>query len=332
MRHGFTINQASPNRYSILIYISGHSFIRLHTLATQAIRPRAITTAATRLRQISGSLQNMSSTSHSNTPQVAPWRSDFLSHISKMDSPEFVFSSLHPAPADSPVPFLPRARYVIYRGMWAELPENKHNEAEKNERVYESDLPTFTTDVRMNKPFELFASSAGKADDESQAQGSGGGGPCEAVWWVRETQVQWRIKGTTFVVAPDIEGDGEESSGVRTVKSEIGERMRVVKDGSWSWRRELRAHFGNISPGLRGSFRAPPPGQAVDKPYDDANLALGEKLDDLDDEVAHKNFRACIIKPDVVESIDLSDPKKSRRQVYTFDAKSGTWSHTECWP
>lgn len=219
--------------------------------------------------------------------------------------------------------------------MWAELPENKHNEAEKNARVYESDLPTFTSDVRMNKPFELFASSAGKADDESLAQGSGGGGPCEAVWWVKDVQVQWRVKGTAFVVAPDIEGDGDESSGVRTVKSEIGERMRVLDEQGkedWSWSRELRGHFGNMSPGLRGSYKAPPPGQPVDKPYDDKNLALGEKLDDLDDVVARKNFRVCIIKPDTVESIDLSDPKKSRRQVYEFDAQKGSWSHTECWP
>ncbi|QIW99076.1 hypothetical protein AMS68_004594 [Peltaster fructicola] len=279
----------------------------------------------------------MSSTSSPDAPQPAPWRKDFLSHIAKMDSPEFVFSSLHPAPKDSssPVPYVPRARYVIYRGMWAELPENKHNDAEKNERVYESDLPTFTTDVRMNKPFEIFSSSAGKADDESLVQGSGGGGPCEAVWWVKDVQVQWRVKGTAFIVGPDIEGEGDESSGVRTVKSEIGERMRVVeKNGTdtWSWTKELRAHFGNMSPGLRGSFKQPPPGQPVDKPYDDKNLKLGEKIEGLDDSVARKNFRLVIIKPEEVESIDLSDPSKSRRQVYKYDSKNSSWTHTECWP
>ena len=83
---------------------------------------------------------------------------------------------------------------------------------------------------------------------------------------------------------------------------------------------------------MLGSFKAPPPGQPVSKPYDDKNLKLGEKLDDLDDEVAHKHFRVVVIKPDEVESIDLSDPKNGRRQVYRFDASNGTWSHTECWP
>lgn len=179
-----------------------------------------------------------------------------------MDSPEFVFSSLHPAPEGhkSPTPYLPRARYCIMRGFWAELPENKHNNAPMNPRVYESEMPAFTTDVRMNKPIELFGSSAGHADDASQAQGSGGGGPCEAVWWVKDAMVQWRMKGEAFVVGNDIEGEGEqgkESSGVRTVKSEVGSRMRIVdgeKEGEWGWKRELTGHFGNNSPGLRGMF------------------------------------------------------------------------------
>lgn len=130
-----------------------------------------------------------------------------------------------------------------------------------NPRVFESDLPTFTTDVRMNKPFELFSSSSGHADEENLVQGSGGGGPCEAVWWVKEVMVQWRIRGHAYVVAPDIESEGAQSnksSGVRTVKSELGSRMRVVKEeerNSWSWEKELTAQFGNHPPGMRGMFR-----------------------------------------------------------------------------
>jgi len=202
----------------------------------------------------------MASTSTPQTPKPAPWKSTFLDHISKMDSPEFVFSSLHPAPPNSPTPYLPRARYCIYRGMWAELPENKHNEAPKNPRVYESELPTFTSDIRMLKISDVFASGAGHADKSEQMQGSGGGGPVEAVWWIKETGTQWRMKGEAFVVGEDIEGQGEqskESSGVRTVKSELGSRMRVVdeaKKGEWSWKKEITGHFGNMSPGLRGEL------------------------------------------------------------------------------
>ena len=257
-----------------------------------------------------------------------------------MDSPEFVFSSLQAAPnKDSPSPYLPRARYCIYRGMWAELPENKHNDAPKNERNFESEMPTFTTDVRMGKTFELFSSSSGHAKDSSQAQGSGGGGPCEAVWWIKgDTKVQWRMKGEAFIVGPDIEGEGEqskESSGVRTAKSELGSRMRVVKEEGkedWSWKKEVTGHFGNLSPGMRGSFKAPPPGQPVDKPFDDNKYQLGDKVEGLEDAAARENFRIVVIKPEEMESVDLSDPTKSRRQVYKYDEKTGEWSHQECWP
>ena len=115
-------------------------------------------------------------------------------------------------------------------------------------------MPTFTTDVRMEKVGELFASSAGHASKEEQTQGCGGGGPCEAVFWVKETGTQWRFKGTGFVVGPDVE---EGTSGVRTLKSEVGRRMKIVDEnghegGEWSWAKELTAHFGNCSPGMRG--------------------------------------------------------------------------------
>jgi pyridoxamine 5'-phosphate oxidase len=263
-----------------------------------------------------------------------------------MDSPEFVFTSLHPAESkDSPVPYVPRARYCIYRGMWAELPENKRNEAPKNDRVYESDLLTLTTDVRMAKVPEIFASSPGHGD-VSQSQGSGGGGSVEAVFWVKEVMTQWRIRGEAYIVAQDIEGSGEESSGTRTVKSKVGERMRVVKEegkDSWSWSTELTAHFGNLSPGMRGSFRNPEPGSPVSIPPSDKNLGLGQQVNDLHDEVARKNFRIIIIKPDVVEQIDLSIPDKARRWKYSFvgpdGAKTGErgrevgeWKVEELWP
>ena len=138
--------------------------------------------------------------------------------------------------------------------MWAELPENKHNDAPMNKRVYESEMPTFTSDVRMEKIPDIFASSAGRGD-KSQSQGSGGGGPVEAVFWIKDVMTQWRFKGEAFVVGQDIEGGGEESSGVRTVKSEIGSMMRAVSEGeenAWSWSKELTAHFGNCSPVMRG--------------------------------------------------------------------------------
>ena len=70
----------------------------------------------------------------------------------------------------------------------------------------------------------------------------------------------------------------------------------------------------------------------MDQPYDDKNLKLGEEVKDLHDPTARQNFRVVIIRPEEVESVDLSDPKKSRRQLYKYDHGSGEWSHQECWP
>jgi pyridoxamine 5'-phosphate oxidase len=288
----------------------------------------------------------------------APWKQLFHEHISKMKSPEFVLGTLDNAPKGSPTPYVPRVRFCIFRGFWAELPENKHNDAERNPQIFASDCPTFTTDVRMEKVGQIFATSAGHAHSNDQIQGSGGGGPVEAVYWITETGTQWRIKGRAFVIADDIEG-GEESSGVRTVKSELGKRMRVLeegKEGDWSWQKELTGFFGNQSPGIKGtflselicipakimvltmrsgSFKNPPPGQPTNQPYDEKNLALGQKADDLHDPVARKNWRLVVIVPDSVEQTDLSDPEKARRFRYTFDegtrANAG-WRTEELWP
>jgi pyridoxamine 5'-phosphate oxidase len=81
-----------------------------------------------------------------------------------------------------------------------------------------------------------------------------------------------------------------------------------------------------------GSFRAPPPGQPVDRPYDDKNLELGKKIESNEDEVAFKNFRVVIILPDTVEATNLSDPSTARRQLYTFKPEDGSWTTEELWP
>jgi len=218
--------------------------------------------------------------------------------------------------------------------MWGELPENKHNKAPRNDKVYASDLPTFTTDVRMEKVGDFFANGQGKRD-KSQSQASGGGGPIEAVWWVKDVNTQWRVKGTAWVVGRDI--DGDDSSGV---KSEIGARMRVVKEDAeadWSWGKELTAHFGNLAPEMRGTWRNPPPGTLVDGEPDEEHR-IGQKIEDLEDKLARANFRVVIIKPDVVERLDLGDPMNARRYRYAFVVEKGDkrdlgkWTEEELWP
>ena len=188
-------------------------------------------------------------------------------------------------------------------------------------------MPTFTTDIRTGKIGDLFAKSGDDGVEES-----GGGAPCEAVWWVRGNMRQWRIRGQAYVIAPDIDTD---AGGAMKVRHALRSRMRGIKNEgrrSWSWSKELTAQFGNLSPSKRGRFVAPPPGRSVDEPYDHEALGVGRDIHDLEHPVARKHFRVVVIVPEVVERLDMHDPKTARKHVYRFDSESGTWSQQEFWP
>ncbi|KAK3688176.1 hypothetical protein B0T22DRAFT_376105 [Podospora appendiculata] len=267
----------------------------------------------------------------------APWRDLFLRHISSIPQSTFVLSTLQrPSSAGPPVP---RARTCVFRGLWGSLPPNERNAAPRNPPVYESDLPVFTTDVRMGKAGEI----AG-ADDDKAAAGSGGGGPVEAVFWAEEFGTQWRVRGTAWVLGPDMDRD-EGEGGARRVRDVLLERMRAggPVDG-WSWAREVTGHFGNLSPAMRGTFRNPPPGvpiQAGAVPGE--GLGLGQTVEDLEDRIARENFRVVVIVPTEIDQADLSDPKRPRRWLWVFRGASykntmpggevvGEWERVEVWP
>jgi hypothetical protein len=289
---------------------------------------------------------------HPTQSTVAPWRGLFDEHLSKADggasAAEFVLATVT---ADG----LPRNRFCIHRGFWACLPPNDHNKLPKNPSIFESDCPTFTTDARMGKVYDIFATGKGKGSLEQSRSGTGGGGPIEAVYWLKEIKTQWRIRGKCWLVAADdIEGgEDAQNSGTVTVKAEVGRYMRT-KEGSqhaeqnkdWSWKREVENNFENLSPMMRGSFKNPPPGQPLEKGEDEqAGEGLGQKAGHLsEEELARKNFRVCIITPEEVEVVDLNDPAKATRQIWTLSAEVGgpggsdvskpvgEWNKVETWP
>lgn len=274
------------------------------------------------------------STSSAQSTAAAPWRAQFLSDLKQMDQPSFTFTSLHTTSSST----LPRGRTCIYRGLWAHLPPNEKNKAPRNpEGIYESDLPVLTTDARMDKVPEIFSST-------TKPTGSGGGGPVEAMWWAVPTQTQWRIRGHAWVLAPgDVGGD---STGAKEVREALKRRMRKTagEESEWDWERELVGHFGNLSPGMRGSFKNPSPGTPrANKPGE--GEGLGQKVGDelLEDEVARKNFRVVVIVPDEVDLVNLSDPADQRRWLYTYvgagatatkagGVVEGDWEKVELWP
>ncbi|KAK1975422.1 hypothetical protein LZ30DRAFT_605646 [Colletotrichum cereale] len=200
-----------------------------------------------------------SASASASSPGPAPWRAAFLKNVNDMASPEFTLATLHSAPAAAAAAAsaVPRLRTVIFRGLWASLP----------------DLPE---------------------------------GKAEAV-----------------VATADGDGDG---------------------DGDWSFAREVTAHFGNLSPAMRGTFRNPEPGTPRKANPPDDRHRLGQKVEDLEDEVARANFRVVVIVPTEVDETDLSDPEDPRRWLYRFVGaaadghptdgaeRSNGWERIELWP
>lgn len=288
------------------------------------------------------------SNSHPTPTSTAPWKPLFASHIEKLGgaSAEFYLATVTEKG-------LPSVRTCIHRGFWASLPENDHNKLPKNADLYETDCPTFTTDARMSKVFDIFATGKGKGSREQSRSGTGGGGPVEAVYWVKDVMTQWRIRGKCWLIsADDVEGgtDAAQNSGTVSMKAELGRYMRETNtkadDGEWSWKTEVNNHFENLSPVMRGSFKNPPPGEPI---TDGGKIGEGEKLGQKgghleEDAVARKNFRVAIITPEEVEAVDLSNPSESKRWIWTLAQESGgqgggegarsvgEWNMVETWP
>ncbi|KAK0742225.1 pyridoxamine 5'-phosphate oxidase-domain-containing protein [Apiosordaria backusii] len=300
----------------------------------------------------------MSSSSSSPLPPAAPWRDPFTTHLSSLQPPiVFTLSTLHPVPhsltpADG-IPVLPRARTCVFRGFFGSLPPNNgRNPAPLNPPIYTSDMLTFTTDARTSKVSDIFDTASSPLPGPS-----GGGGPVEAVFWVEEAKTQWRIRGNAWVLGADIDSDGE---GARKVREVLLERMRKSGEGrgekggdeqeegkkEWSFAKEVTAHFGNLSPVMRGSFKGPEPGKPMDYGRGEGEGELGGRLEDLEDEVARRHFRVVVVVPGEVDRVDLREETRPRRWLYTFRGEGGGeegaklpggemeggWEVTELWP
>ncbi|KAI4866276.1 hypothetical protein F4820DRAFT_447260 [Hypoxylon rubiginosum] len=308
----------------------------------------------------------MATTTTTESPP-APWRKLFLEHVQTMPSPEFTLGTARKISTPPDVHYSPRARTCVFRSMFASLPVNPKNEAELNPDRYESDYLTFTTDCRMDKMAELMGvvPDPGDGQDEKKKKKelklSRRGELVEAAFWVKDAGTQWRVRGRAYVLGPDLDLPDAGAaakvvvddllSGMRRKKSQQQRsppESEEKKEEDWSFGREVTAHFGNLSPLMRGSFRNPPPGAPVASPVGDGRLKLGQKVTDLHDEVARANFRVVVVVPTEVDRTDLSDPERGRRWQYTFrgygggggggepempgGVVEGGWEKVEVWP
>ncbi|KAJ5159835.1 uncharacterized protein N7482_006839 [Penicillium canariense] len=263
----------------------------------------------------------------------APWRDLLDSHLEKTPDDYFTIATVSHDTLGLPVP---RVRTCGCRGFFPELQlhpsgqEAMDQQVENggNPPVYESDMLTFTTDVRMEKLGQLDST----------------GHMIEAMFWLKDLMVQWRVKGRAFAIGnPSV---GAEEEGV--ARKEIGSGLRVKGDydgdlnsdtAKWTWEKAVTKYFANHSPVMRGSFRSPPPGQPRSHVPSDPALRLGQKVADLQDPVARGNFRVVVIQPQEVEYLDLSDLDDVRRRKWTLvhdghrgGQPGGEWVETEIWP
>lgn len=159
------------------------------------------------------------------------------------------------------------------------------------------------------------------------------GNEVEMVFWLKDVGSQWRIKGVAFVI-----GDSNGGSAEDRAREEIQRGLRVRSDDGredWTWERQVTIYFANHTPVLRGSFKTPPPGQPKSQKPQDPSLELGEKVKDLHDPIARKNFRVVVVRPQEVERLDLSDYENPQRWTWTLvedDTQPGRWEEVELWP
>ncbi|KAL4889407.1 pyridoxamine 5'-phosphate oxidase-domain-containing protein [Aspergillus ambiguus] len=252
----------------------------------------------------------------------APWRELFESHLTQNSTTSFTITTVDYDEQNRPVP---RARTCEFRGFWpnpalhpSALDALNAQCGGPNPSVYESDMLSLTTDVRMAKAGQLEAS----------------GHVVEGVFWLKDVMNQWRVRGLAYVVGDPAGGAREEEA-----RREVLRRMRRASStdaDAWTWERQVTSYFANHSPAMRGSFRNPPPGCPRSETPADPNLRIGQKVEDLHDPVARGNFRVVVVRPVQVERLDLSDLQDVRRMQWTFvegdDNGHGCWEKVELWP
>ncbi|GMG25081.1 unnamed protein product [Aspergillus oryzae var. brunneus] len=239
--------------------------------------------------------------SSSTMAPQAPWRSLFQSHLTQNSSTSFTLSTVDHDSQNRPVP---RSRTCEFRGFWPS--PQLHDKAVEalnsqgigqNPAVYESDMISLTTDVRMEK--------VGQLDSSANV--------VEGIFWLTDVGNQWRVKGEAFVIG-DPKGGAHEEAARKEIQTGMNVTGKDADVSEWTWERQPRTQ----------------------EPAD-PNLKLGQKVDDLQDSIARGNFRVVVIRPNEVERLDLSDLQNVRRVRWTFvpadnTGGQGEWVETELWP
>lgn len=181
----------------------------------------------------------------------APWRNLLDLHLEQTKDYEFTIATVG---YDAQERLVPRVRTCGFRGFFPELELHPSGQKDMDQQVedggnpylFESDMLTFTTDVRMEKLEQLEST----------------GNHIEAMFWLKKVMVQWRIKGKAYAIgSPHPESESEYG-----LRPELFEALRVKEDyrgdlsddaDKWTWEKAVTKYFANHSPVMRGKLCLP---------------------------------------------------------------------------
>jgi pyridoxamine 5'-phosphate oxidase len=199
----------------------------------------------------------------------------------KKESLNFQLATIKSGPTPRPA-----VRTVVFRGFVGETrDESPPPELPGGNPPAESSLFLVSTDALMAKVGELEQSS----------------GVFEVCWWHAGTNQQIRFNGTAHVYRNSPEDFPE---------AHLKRYIRVQGDREWSWEKERERVWTAHKPGMRGSFRNPPPGTELDDEKKKRLQVVELDSNDNGPDAQEAKDRFCLLVMEVteIEILDLSPP------------------------
>jgi len=200
----------------------------------------------------------------------------------------FSLATIRPGPNPRPA-----VRTVGFRGFIGEPKDNKPDTPDKFRGANppaQSSLILLSTDALMSKVSEI----------------EGTGGVYEVCWWHAGTNQQIRFSGVAHLL--------RRNAKIEFPEARLKKYISVQGEGGWSWEAERERMWRSHKPGLRGSFRNPPPGSPLDSENKKKKLKAVE-LDGDDDgpdaQEAKERFSLVVLEITELEILDLDPPPVS---------------------
>ena len=215
-----------------------------------------------------------------------PWKNAVKTILQKnlddghMESLNLVLGTIKPGLTPRPA-----VRTVVFRGFVGEPRDgDTRSKLPGGNPPAESSLFLVSTDALMEKVGELEKSN----------------GVFEVCWWHAGTNQQIRFNGTAHLYRPNAVVEFPETHLKRYIKT----------DGEWMWEKERTRLWKSHKPGMRGSFRNPPPGSPLDaeKKKKLQMVELGADDDGPDAREAKERFSLVVLEVTDLEILDLDPP------------------------